>query len=212
MYDQIRDLPLLIREKIYGYISYARIMSKLQEDIQSFRNIIKCLQKYNSVGDQDPNQTWSSDIDTPVECINPYFVDGRPALANKCMMYNWCDTKKPTNREEIINQGMEEECVIFFHLVESKKSKSGIPTFQSMKFWGGTCDFMYPEFTYDPDLKIWSADSFGGEMYFEWTTPFIFQDTLKDIRSDLHDQVIEKLGKHLRVDEKSLKEWANQYN
>src|SRR5207253_1961465 len=102
----------------------------------------------------------------------------------------------------------------FFHLAESKElDQNGNPIFQSMKCWEGTCDFSYPEFQWLPQLQIWSADSCGAEMYFEWFEPFIYNDDPGvPLRPDLSSQNIKELGKHLRVTEDGLNNWAAEYN
>ncbi len=177
----------------------------LEQDIQSFRNIIRCLRKFHSVGDNDPSEDFTDEFNPPYHLHYTVPVH--------CRTHLWNCTEPPASRQEIEDEEDYEDCNIFFHLAESKQpDENGNPKFQCMKFWGGTCDFMGPEYIWDAKLGIWSADSFGGEMYFEFLEPFEYEDNLSvPLRPDLREQTIQELAKGKRITQEGLNEWDAEY-
>jgi len=162
-------------------------MTSLEQDITSFRNIIKVLQKYETIGDCHPNNFWSGESNHFREQL-------------KCETINWNDDTPPEDLEDILENGDQEYgyCNIFFHLIE-QEPKNGCPSFLSMKHWGGQCDYDYPEFIWIEKLQMWGSDSCGSDCFFRFLEPFEYtEEPDVALRSDLAEQTIEKLGSHLR--------------
>lgn len=160
---------------------------ELYNDIESFRNIIQVLRSYKTVGNRHPEVDFGSSE-----------TDDHYPVALDCILYEYTDENgdeaEPSSYQDLVeNSDIDSTCSIFYHLVESKEvDKNGVPTFQSLKFWGGYNDFMYPEFEWVPELGVWKAESYT---YFEFKKPFKFDKKYqRPLREDLAEQTVSKLA------------------
>ena len=159
-------------------------MSTKERDIVSFRNIIKALDEYTSVGTVNPDKYFTfDDVD-----------DNHCPIKLRCELL--CVDQY--SDEEIVVD--EDACVIFFHLVESKNE----PKFLSMKSWWGCNDFTCPEFIWDEELQLWSCDSFGSGTYIRFLEPFIFEGKSKGVK---HNEDTLKLMKGKRFNQEDYHDY-----
>jgi hypothetical protein len=147
----------------------------LQEDINSFRNIIKILKKFNSVGDTDPSGYFGSlssdDEDSCTEKNKEHYENHYPCKI-KCEIINSVDFDVPINEidnyDEFMENAFPEDCCIFYSLYEIEPDENGNPQFESDKSWWGCNDFSSTRFTYNSKLQLWACEY---DIYFRFLNP-----------------------------------------
>jgi len=200
-------------EKLFYIFKYEKMKTTLEQDIQSFRNIIKALTKYYSVGNTDPHDYWGStnsdDESNPCQNHCPQKVPCESPNDSCYLLENENPNYKVT--KEMVDDFLKdcedddvEDCDIFFHLREYKEpDENGNPVFTSSKHWGGTNDFGFPTFTYDVELEIWIAESCGATWMFRFLEPFNYVDDPNIHVRDLSKNTVDNLlkGKRFILDD-----------